>query len=120
MMTEHPDPVLQQRQQAAVENMREEQRDFLARMFRFGNLTYRYYQRPEAEPTEEDFKEWLEGLPPNLAAAEREQGFDECRKGFPLRRYALEKSDIGLEEFMRQHLSDDDYAEWCKSKPDQP
>lgn len=120
MMTDHPDPVLQQRQQEALDNMPEDQRDFLARMFRFGNLSVRYYQRAEAEPTETDFEEWLEGLPPNIAAAERQRGFAECRKALPLRRYALEKSDVGMDEFMRQHLMEEDYAEWCKNKSPQP
>lgn len=118
MMTDHPDPVLQLRQQEALDSMPEDGRDLLARMFRFGNLSVRYYQRPEAEPTEEDFEEWLQGLPANIAAAERKRGFAECRKTFSLRRYTLEKSDVGMDEFMRQHLTEEDYFEWCQNKPE--
>ena len=56
------------------------------------------------------FEEYLEGLPHDgLRNAERAWGLDEAKRSFPFRRYVLERHDIGMDEFLRQHLNAEDY-----------
>lgn len=43
------------------------------------------------------------------AAVERE-GFERNKTALPLRRHALERRDVGYDEFMRATLSPDDWA----------
>ena len=78
-------------------------------MLRFGNATYCYYHFHEVGVTETDFLEWLEGLPPRPQAAFRALGFAENMDSLPLRRYVLEKHDVGLGEYLRGVLSADDW-----------
>lgn len=56
------------------------------------------------------FNEYLDGLPHDgLRDAERTRGLDEAKRSFPFRRYVLERHDVGMDEFLRQHLSAEDY-----------
>lgn len=57
------------------------------------------------------FEEYLAGLPhEGVRRSEQEKGLDEARRSWPFRRYVLERHDIGMEEFMRLNLSEEDYA----------
>lgn len=57
------------------------------------------------------FEEYLEGLPNDrVREGERSRGLEEATRGWPFRRYVLERNDFGMNEFMRLNLSDDDYA----------
>jgi hypothetical protein len=57
------------------------------------------------------WEEYLEGLPHDgLRKAEKEAGLDKAKNSFSLRRYVLERHDIGMDEFLRLNLSADDYA----------
>ena len=145
----HPIEKYNQQQSAALASMPQEQRDYMARMFRIGNATYCYYNRVEDLPvfdagqpdTAQDLPEWfeqlinpvtesrsarellavyfeeyLEGLPhEGLRRAEEERGLDEAKRSFPFRRYVLERHDMGMDEFMRLNLSQEDYAFYVES-----
>lgn len=57
------------------------------------------------------FEEYMEGLTHDgLRRAEKEAGLDKAKNSFPFRRYVLERHDIGMNESLRQHLSQEDYA----------
>ncbi|GAB4019135.1 hypothetical protein [Spirosoma koreense] len=57
------------------------------------------------------FEEYLEGLPHDgLRRAEKAGGLDKAKRSFPFRRYVLERHDIGMDEYLRLHLSAEDYA----------
>lgn len=129
----------------------EEQREWMARMFRIGNASYRYYQRAsdltvlkkESHVTPGDsvetldelvewlhqqinpqvesrsarellnvyFDEYLTGLPhEGLRQTMQAEGVDKATRSIPFRRYLLERHDIGMDEFLRQNLSEEDYA----------
>lgn len=81
-----------------------------ARLFRLGNATYRYQQLAQSEVTEDDFHHWLAGLPEQIRAVIEREGFEKNKEALPLRRHALERRDVGYDEFMRQHLSSEDWA----------
>lgn len=85
-------------------------RAYHARLFRLGNAAYRYQQLAEGEVTEDDFQHWLAGLPEKMRAAMERDGFEKNKHSLPLRRHALERRDIGYNEFMQQQLSAEDWA----------
>lgn len=57
------------------------------------------------------FDEYLEGLSnEKFREAERARGLEKAKRSWPFRRYVLERNDLGMDEFMRLNLSDNDYA----------
>ena len=57
------------------------------------------------------FEEYVEGLPDDgLRRSEKEAGLDKVKNRYPFRRYVLERHDIGMDEYLRIHLSAEDYA----------
>ncbi|MCE7072599.1 hypothetical protein LZG74_19960 [Dyadobacter sp. CY327] len=105
----HWDPVLRARQAAALAALPEDQRDFMAFIFRTTNVSDYYYTEQDAEPCQEDFAEWLDGLDPEMAKRLRAEGFERHRLSLPLRRHAAERKDLGLDQYMIQYLSEQDY-----------
>ena len=142
----HPIEKYNQNQEEMLASLPDDQREYMARMFRIGNATYCYYNRAkeltvfdagdQTTPPAKDLLEWLEqqlspktesrsarellqiyfeeyleGLPHDgLRRAEKEAGLDKAKNSYSFRRYVLERHDIGMDEFMRQNLSADDYA----------
>ena len=110
LVPRHPDAGCHQSQTELLtleENPVERAR--LAQLLRWGNATYCYYHHHEIEVTEADYLEWLEGLPARPQAVMQALGFAETRDSLPLRRYVLEKNDIGLSDFLKVVLS---AADW--------
>ena len=93
------------------------ERAHLAQLLRFGNATYHYYHQHYIEATEADYLEWLEGLPPRPQATMRALGFEAHKEALPLRRYVLEKNDVGLGEFLRNLLSPADWQAYQTQQP---
>lgn len=82
-------------------------------LFTFGNIVYRYHNEArEFKPTEADFKEWLEGLPETFRQDMERKGFEACKGVLSFTRYINEKNDIGLDEYVRQQMDPEDYAEY--------
>ena len=147
----HPIEKYNQNQADVLAGLPDEQREWMARLFRIGNASYCYYNRVnelsvfgqtqstltiETVDTAEDLLDWLErqlvqqnnggsgrellavyfeeyiaGLPSDsIRHAERARGLDDARRGFPFRRYVLERHDMGMDEYLRLHLSAEDYA----------
>lgn len=96
-----------------------DERAHLAQLLRFGNATYCYYHFHETDVTEADYLEWLDGLPVagGAQAKMRALGFEELRDSLPLRRYVLEKNDIGLSDFLRVLLSPADWQAYQSTLP---
>ena len=112
---EHPDKEKREQQAKFLEQLPEHMREEHARLFRFENASNLYYQMAKKfEPTENDFLEWLEGLPENAAQYVAKIGFEACKGSASFLRYMDEKNDIGMDEFMRLNLDEDDYREYKK------
>lgn len=113
---EHPNKEQRDNQKAFLESLPEHEREEHARLFRFGNASYRYHQMAqEMEPTENDFEEWLEGLPILIARDMRSKGFEKCKGVVSFTRYVIEKNDIGMDEWMKQNLNKEDYKVYTKT-----
>lgn len=85
-------------------------RAYHARLFRLGNAAYRYQQQAAGEVTEDDFQHWLAGLPEGMRRVMEQEGFEKNKTALPLRRHALERRDIGYDEFMQSMVSAEDWA----------
>ena len=55
---------------------------------------------------------WLEGLPPNISRHMRMLGFEACKTMIPFTRYVNERNDIGMRDWMQEHLSPNDFNYW--------
>tara|TARA_B100000953_G_scaffold22807_1_gene18826 strand:- start:6 stop:377 length:372 start_codon:yes stop_codon:yes gene_type:complete len=111
----HPNKKQQEAQANFLENLPEEEREEHARLFRFGNVSFRYHQRAEQmEPTETDFNEWLTGLPEPIRSDMQKRGFEACKGVISFTRYVMEKNDIGMDKWMENNLSYEDYKEYKK------
>lgn len=117
----HPDDQCHQSQSKFLDALSGEERLWHERMFRIGNATFVYHSKTNSEeynPTYEDFLDWLDGLPPNIRKMMEEKGFEGCKTALPFTRHVMERNDIGMDEWMRKNLSNEDYEWWKSTKPD--
>lgn len=113
----HPEDKFNHTQSKFLDQLSGEKRLWHERMFRIGNAAYVYHSKTNDEeysPTYEDFLDWLEGLPSNIRKDMEEKGFEDCKTALPFIRHVMERNDIGLDEWMRANLSDEDF-EWWRS-----
>jgi hypothetical protein len=114
----HPDPKIQRNQDDFLNHCPDEQKEFHSRLFRIGNAAYIYHQQAnslEDKISEEYFHEWVEGLPDNMKNEMQRKGFEACKIMIPFTRYVNERCDIGMDEWMKNHLSDDDFKAWFEA-----
>jgi hypothetical protein len=109
----HPVPECNIAQEKYLASCPQEHRRFHELFYTYGNITYRYHNDAQRlAPTEEDYKEWLQGLPDNLREAMKTAGFEECKRMLPFTRYVMEKNDIGIDEYVQLHMDQEDYLEY--------
>jgi hypothetical protein len=100
-------------QEAFLKACPEKERRFNALQFTYGNIAYRYHQEAkEFNPTVQDFKHWLSGLPENMRQSMEEKGFEYCKTVYPFTRHVMEMNDIGLDEYVEQQMGAEDFAEY--------
>jgi hypothetical protein len=111
----HPIEQMNINQEEFLKDLPQKEREFHAQLFRIGNAAYCYHSRAiELEPTEEDFNEWVEGLPEQIKSDFKNRGFEDCKGVLSFTRYVNEKNDIGMDKWMKENLSKEDYE---ASKP---
>lgn len=116
---QHPNKEQREAQAKFLAQLPSEQREQHARLFRFGNASYIYHKESVIlQPTEADFEEWLIALPEDVRFYMKSRGFELCKGILSFTRYVMEKNDIGMDEWMKKHLSEDDYNEYCKLNQD--
>lgn len=108
----HPNPEKQKSQEEFLKNCPEEERELHAQIFRTGNAMYVYHM--EAMKVKEKdlifyYQEWLQGLPPNISEDMKKLGFEYCKTVLPFTRYVNERLDNGLNDWLREHLSKEDF-----------
>lgn len=103
----HPSEDIQKNQEIFLSSLVEEkQKLYHALLFNYGNAAYRYHS---VEPTEEEYLQWLEGLPENMRVNFEKEGFEKSKTAFPLTRFAQEIRDNGMDEYMKNSLKPEDY-----------
>jgi hypothetical protein len=109
----HPDEKYNRSQEEMLAASPPDQRRFHELIFTVGNITYRYHQRSkDFRPTQEEYEEWLEGLAEDIRIKTQGLGFEQCKTILSFTRYVMEKNDIGLQEYIRQHMDHEDYKEY--------
>lgn len=78
------------------------------------NVTLHNYRELEADPSEDDFNEWIKILPEEMANKFRNEGYRASNGVISLRRHTVERNDIGLSEYMRRWLPSEDYSRWIE------
>lgn len=115
---EHPERERREEQKDILERLDGDERELQARLFRLENAIHIYHSlaAEELDPDERDYDQWLESLPERKRVKMVERGFEECKKKPSFRRYVMERNDIGLEEWLRRNLSEDDYEHYCSAR----
>lgn len=114
----HPDESCNAMQAAFLEQCPADQRRFHELFYTYANIVYRYHSGArEFAPTLQEYQEWLEGLPENIRKDMQEKGVDDCKGVLSFTRYVNEKNDVGLEEYIKQHMDPADYAEYRQLVP---
>jgi len=109
----HPLDHCNRTQEATIKQLPEDQRRFQELFYSYANATYRYHlEAAEHEPTEQDYEEWLEGLPENVARGMAAKGFEECRTVLSFTRYVNEKHDVGMDEYVCDLMGEEEYNEY--------
>lgn len=87
------------------------------RHLRISKIINEYYkQLNRDELTDKDFKLWIESLLEPMRGAFRKQGLDNCRGVLNFQRFILELQDKGLDEYMRENLTEEDNRYWKADK----
>ncbi len=86
----------------------------MEKTLRIGIVASQYHKGDviKFEPTIQDWEDWLGGLPERAAVIFRKYGFEKGILAFPFRRFYMELKDLGLEEYMKKHLSIEELAIW--------
>jgi len=110
----HPHEKQNKKQEEFVEKAPKEMKRYWELLYSYGNCTYRYHKKAQKfNPTESDYKEWLEGLPNESIRKEMEKlGFEKCKLSLPFTRYVMEKNDEGMEAFVKGLMGEEEYKEY--------
>ena len=115
----HPIQKYNDQQEKLLETLPPDERPKQKLMFSIGNAAYCYHNQviQTIEPTEEDFEDWVSGLPENIGKDMRAKGFEACKAAFPFTRHVLERRDIGMDQWMKEHLTQEEYEWWQSQRP---
>jgi len=116
---EHPDKKCQKKQADFLNQCSVSEKEYHASLFRISNATYIYHQL--AYSTSEQilksyYIEWLNGLPSRIMEDMKRQGYEKCKGILSFTRYVNERNDIGMDEWMKENLSEDDYKQYKSCK----
>ncbi|MBC6113156.1 hypothetical protein H7U22_22300 [Pedobacter sp. CCM 8938] len=87
------------------------EKEFNELLFSYGNASYLYHSNANLfTPNIEDYNEWLSGLEPMVKKAMEECGFDECLNVLSITRYVNKKNDIGMDEYVKRLMGEQNFA----------
>lgn len=86
-------------------------KEYHSLLFSYGNATYLYHNL-DIEATEEDYNEWLDGLDENIRMDMKAKGIEGCKDILSFTRYVREKKDIGMDEFVRKKMGEEEYEKY--------
>ena len=117
IIMKHPIEKMNRNQENFLNTLPEGERADNAQIFRIGNAAYCYHnQAKDFEPTEKDFQEWTDWLPEPIKTDMSNRGFENCKSVLSFSRYVNEKNDIGMELWMKEHLSKEDFEMYLSGK----
>lgn len=117
LIATHPDPECRKKQNDFLISCPVDERELHARLFRLGNAAYRYQQLSSSTDYARlkfFYEEWLQGLPADISYEMKKKSLEGCKDMLPFTRYVNERKDIGMDEWMKEHLSSEDYKNYKK------
>jgi hypothetical protein len=111
MIISHPFMDRQEEQEALLESLPNNKREYQSLKFSYDNACYRYYNLSamEVKLTEEDFDGWLLTLSDILSQAMRRRGFNDCTNMMAFKIYVSENNQVGMDEYVRSLMGDENY-----------
>ena len=110
----HPIKEKNRNQEEFLNNLKEEsEKEHHALLFSYGNATYLYHNL-SVKATVQDYEEWLQGLNEPIKSDMQNKGFEGCKGILSFMRYVREKHDIGLEEFVKEQMGENDYQKFTQ------
>jgi len=83
------------------------------KLLQIGKVISSYYSQLKAkELTETDFSLWIESLGEPMKTVFKKKGLEGCRGVLNFQRFILETEDKGLEEYLKNELTEEDYNYW--------
>lgn len=71
-----------------------------------------YYRLCPYRSTQQDYQDWLEQMPESMRKSMEQRGYRDTIKSTVFRRFYFELYNQSKDEYMRQHLSDQDFHAW--------
>ena len=108
----HPEEKINLNQEDFLRNIPENDKEYHSILFSYGNAAMLFYSLP-IEPTQQDYSEWLNGIPQeNIKNDMKAKGFEFCKTSLPFSRYVREKNDIGLDRFIMDKMGEELYNKY--------
>lgn len=86
-------------------------------LIRIGLTCNDYYKQLNAKDlTEESFKLWIESLEEPMRSSFKNKGLEDCRGVLNFQRFILELQDKGLDEYLKNNLTEEDFSYWIANK----
>ncbi len=73
-----------------------------------------YYEDAPKAPNINDWESWVEVLDEPMKSGFRAIGFEKSKTALPFMRFYLELYDYGVRDYMRKHLSPNDFEYYMK------
>ena len=110
----HPNEEQNKNQETFLAQLPESNRKLHQMLFSTGNAAFCYHLETQKEiiPTRLDFEDWLEGLAPDVKKEMKQKGFEKCKKMLSFTRHVMERNNIGMTEWMKQHLTVEEFEFW--------
>lgn len=83
------------------------------KLLRIGNTVRLYYEQVnKVVLTEDIFNLWIESLQEPMRSSFKKKGLENCKGVLNLQRFYLELNDKGLDEYLKNHLTEEDFSYW--------
>ena len=83
------------------------------KLLRIGDTVRLYYEQVNrADLTEDIFNLWIESLQEPMKSSFKKKGLENCKGVLNLQRFCLELNDKGLDEYLKDNLTEEDFSYW--------
>lgn len=87
------------------------------KMITIGRVVRGYYDQLTAKDlTKQDFYLWINSLHDPIKSHFMAKGLEGCREVLNFQRFMLEMQDKGLNEYMKERLTEEDFSYWMANK----
>lgn len=110
----HPITKFNTQQEEFINKCPANKKRFYELIFSYGNATIRYHSEADSNLSIVDYDEWLDGLEKPMKKAMLGLGFERCKSVLSFTRYVQEKNDVGMEEYIRNLMGNDEYNNYLE------